>query len=124
MTQIINTYDQCVAAGGDRIAIHYTPNGDSRSMIYAHWSVHRYQDGKRVATDPKAHWQDYGAKTFSLFSYGGIGRNGAKRKAHALAVAIEWANENYGKREFVRNRMGDYVEREVNERFPIRREEL
>jgi len=32
---------------------------------------------------------------------------------------MEWACQKYGPREFAKNRMRDYVEKEVNERFPI-----
>lgn len=108
---IINTWDQLSAFGGDRIAISYQACGDSRSMTVPGWHVWRLKDGKSVATDPKAAWYDYGKKFFSC------GNRGSKKTQ--LAIAMTWARETYGPREFVRNRSGAYVEKEVNEKFPI-----
>ena len=72
-------------------------------------------NGREKVTDPKAHWADYGKKFFSSSGWG-------ERKL-VLETAIKWANETFGPRDFVRNRMGDYVEREVNEKFPIPKRE-
>jgi len=36
-----------------------------------------------------------------------------------LKEAIAWADSQFGKRDYVKNRWGDYVEKEVNEKFPI-----
>jgi hypothetical protein len=113
--RIINTYDQCVAAGGDRIVLYYFGRPDSRSCSGPHWSVGRIKDGKSLETIKNSAWYDHGHKTF-YFGY-----PIREHKETALQEAISWANEKYGPREFVRNRMGDYVEREVNEKFPIPR---
>ncbi len=110
--KIINTYDQCVAAGGDRVFISYS-GYESRRCMPAHWTVYRVKNGEMMITDPKAHWMDNQRKTFTV-----AGRDKIKS---VLRKAIAWANIIYSKREFVRNRMGDYVEREVNEKFPIPR---
>ena len=114
---IVNSWDQCVRAGGDRIGISYYA-ARSRSVMPAHWRVWRLVDGKEVKTDPKAAWYDNGCKTFLLR----LGTTHKERKAHALRDAVEWVKDRYGERDFVKNRLGDYVEREVNERFPIPKE--
>ena len=112
---IFNTWDQMEVYSGDRVAITYQVRGDSRMMRTPGWHVVRLVDGCEMTTDPKAHWTDHGSKFFILF---GPGRHHEVKKA-VLVEAIAWANKHYGKREFVRNRMGDYVEREVNEAYPI-----
>lgn len=58
-------------------------------------------------TDKNAHWSDYGNKFF-------IGN-----KKESLPLAMEWAIGTYGELNFVRNRMGDYVPKIVNDKFPI-----
>ena len=108
--RIINTYDQCVAAGGDKIFISYHAR-DARACMSSKWVVHRYRNGEAIVTDPKASWFDYGRMTFLV-----CGRDDRKPR---LAETIAWVKKKYGKSDFVRNRMGDYVEREVNEKFPI-----
>ena len=110
--RIINSWDQNVAAGGDRITIYYYAP-EARAVSVARYQVVHLVDGHQRQTDPKAAWYDHGKKTF-LVSY--PLREG---KPIALAKAIAWVAETYGVRDFVRNRFGDYVEREVNERFPI-----
>lgn len=106
--RIINTYDQCCAAGGDRIVLSYYAK-QPRSVLSSRWKVHRYVNGVSVKTDSTCPWYDYGDKSFSGFS--------GRKKSYAEAVT--WVTENFGPREFVRNRMGDFVEKEVNEKFPI-----
>ncbi len=109
---VINSWDQMVAAGGDRIAIYY--NGpEARAISVARYQVVRLVNGYERQTDPMAAWYDYHKKTF-VVDY--PLREG---KPIALAEAIAWVAETYGERDFVRNRLGDYVEREINERFPI-----
>lgn len=109
--RLVNAWDQCRAAGGDRIIISFSGDGCGNE-----WVVHRWVDGEEVSTDPKAHWSRYGRKAFSPFSLGGKFH---ERKAGALANAIKWVSETYGKSDFVRNRAGDYVEAEVNQKWPL-----
>jgi len=111
--RIINTYDQLRAYGGDRIAICYLRQDLGRGGHGANWHVVRLVDGKAMVTDSNAAWYERKNKTFWI-----MGRVVENRKP-TLEKAIEWACERYGKREFVRNKMGDYVERVVQERFPI-----
>ena len=113
--KITNMWDQNREAGGDRIGITYTPNDYSRGGRWANFCILRFLNGKEIPTDLHAHWRDYFRKTFSV---AGKGKFSDMKKA-TLQEAIAWAESVYGKREFVRNRAGDYVEREVNERFPI-----
>lgn len=112
---IINSYDQCCAAGGLRIVISYYPAEPRARRSWAKFSVSAFQDGREIATDPQAAWYDYKRMTFSP-DY--PLREG---KPKALAQAIKWANKKYGERQFVKNRMGDWVEKEVNEKFPLRK---
>lgn len=77
------------------------------------WYVLRYKNGVSVSTNSDAPWYDYGRRKFGVF--------GCTRK-QALEEAIKWVNSEYGQREFVRNKIGDYVEKEVNKKFPIRRD--
>lgn len=105
--RIINTWDQHQQAGGDRIVISYHP-GHSRSPIGRGWCVLRYKDGQQMVTKKNAAWYEHGCQWFYQFS-------GRKLPQEV----VDWVTERYGKRDFVRNRMRDYVEREVNERFPI-----
>lgn len=107
---IVNSYDQCKAAGGDRIFITYYKR---EKVFLGRWVVIRIMNGKEVKTDPKAAWYDYHHMTFIV--------GGRYEKKEQLAAAIAWVAEKYGPREFVRNRMGDYVERDVNEQFPLRK---
>jgi len=116
--RLINTFDQCKAAGGDRIAILYKAGDYGRGGTSACVLVARIKDGREVVTDPKAHFLDYGRKAFPVHRYLQEGPfHLAKREA--IRQAMEWACQKYGPREFAKNRMRDYVEKEVNERFPI-----
>jgi len=101
-----------VADGGDRVAISYNSPGKWR---VAGWQVWRMRRGRQLVVDPGAHTAtERGMKEFSMVRV-------SQEKKIRLAEAIAWADAKFGKREYVRNRMGDYVEREVNEKFPIRR---
>jgi len=114
--RIINTYDQMKAAQGDRIAILKQNADYGRGGHGSGWHVHRVVNGVPMQTDRNGHWSDHGFKYFSSH------RGGHAGVRAALAEAIAWAINRYGQREFVRNRWGDYVEREVNEAFPIPKE--
>ncbi len=120
--RIINTYDQNVAAGGDRIVIYRQIQDTGPGGNSAAWQVGRYRDGKPTQTDAKAAWYDYGKKTFMIWGYRD-GETLAELRKRTLQEAIDWANANFGAREFVKNRLGDYVEKEVNEKFPIPKRE-
>ena len=111
MKQVINTWDQQVAALGDRIAIFYSSGSKWRC---ASWKVYRIRNGKQLATDATADWEDGKSKTFDV--------RGRIDKKEKLQEAIAWAIATYGPREFVRNRMGDYVEKEVNDKYPLPRD--
>lgn len=58
-------------------------------------------------TDPNASWYDYGNKAFHV---------AFKKKEEALAQAIEWADNRYGKREWVRDPFGNYQNKIVLDR--------
>lgn len=119
---IINTYDQlnaAVASGFDKrlaISIGYSApdRSNSRDVSVAKWSVF----SPFFKTNPSAAWYDYGCKTFSLSFNGAPHR---ERKGAALKAAMEWA-ARYGVTEWAKNRQGDYVAKDINDNFPIRRE--
>ena len=111
---IINTYQQCQTAGGERIAIYYRGVYRGRGGHGACFLVGRFKDGVEYKTDPDAHYHHNFMKWFPVHY------PVPKSKPMVLAQVIAWVTERYGAREFVRNRMGDYVERDVNERFPLR----
>jgi hypothetical protein len=118
---LINTYDQQVAAGGDRIVIYYRIQETGRASQNAAWQVGRFKDGQKWTTDSKAAWYDYNHKTFNLWRNAGESLKDCR--ARKLNEAINWVSEKYGPREFVKNQVGDYVEKEVNEKFPLPKRE-
>ena len=120
--QIINTYDQMVAAGGDRITIFVNHWRGTRETYRDGWHVSRMKDGKWLVVDPSTKDDVYGLRGSNEFRRDRMG-HWREQDARALELAIAWACEKYGKREFVRNRRGDYVECEVNEKYPIRKRE-
>jgi len=110
---IINTYDQCKAASGERIAIYYRGVDRGRGGHGAGFLVGRFKDGVEYKTDPDAHYHHNFMKWFPV-TY-----PVPKNKPLVLVQVTAWVAERYGAREFVRNRMGDYVEKDVNAKFPI-----
>lgn len=118
--EIINTYDQLRAAGG---GVAIIPNYTGTRTQYFHgWAIYRVNgQGKQVITDPDAHWSDYGKRVFST-----LGQNGAtpaERSRQALTAAKQWvAEQGLYNGEWQRNRARDYVPKEINQQFPIRRE--
>lgn len=113
MSEPVNTWEQMRLAGGDRVGIFWHGPDYGRGGSCAKWVVIHIVDGVEVPTSPNAPWYNWKRKTFDVF--------GAVRefKAPKLAETIAWVEGRFGRREFVRNRLGDYVEREANERFPL-----
>ncbi len=72
-------------------------------------------------TDPKAHWQLRGAKTFEVTAaHGRAGARAARLAEEELAKA--WVRETYGYTgEWARNAMRDLVPAQVQADFPLRR---
>lgn len=120
---IINTYDQLKAAaeaGFDKgklvgIGYHAPDAANSRDISVKKWSVF----SPFFKTDPSASWYDNGRKTFSL----GFEITHKQRKDAALALAKTWAEAAFGIVEWSKNRMGVYVPKEVNDKFPIPKRE-
>lgn len=118
--EIINTYDQlCRAGGGVAIMPSYT---GSRTQYFYGWAVYRVNEhGKQIVTDPKAHWSDCGKKVFSASSQ--QGDTPAERSRAAREAAKQWiAEQGWYNGEWQRNRAQDYVPKDINQRFPIRKE--
>lgn len=124
MSDIINTYEQlraAAASGFDKrgliaISYHAPDRSNSRDVSVRKWSVF----SPFFTTAPDAPWYDYGQKVFSLFGARNGAETHAQQKAAALKAAQEWAAQ-YGVTEWARNRLGDYVPKEVNDRFPLRK---
>jgi hypothetical protein len=76
----------------------------SRSAVGSGWLV--YRPGK--TTDPKAHWADYGNKSFP---------NWTMSRAEALDAAKAWAGERYGVTEWQRSPFGGWHPAHVIEAF-------
>lgn len=117
---IVNAYEQlraAVDAGYPKektLIISYARNG-GRSVLPAWWSV----GSPFFKTNPDGAWYEYGRQTFSL---GFAEQTHSTRKASALKKAQEWAATKYGVTEWAKNRMGDYIPKEVNDKWPIPRE--
>lgn len=113
MRPIINTFDQMEACGGDHVAVSYhSPSPET--VEAAKVTVWRVVNGQEIKTDPNSHWADYGCKTFL------VRHPLRENKKIVIAKAIAWAKKTFRIRdEFVRNRIGAYVEKSVNEKFPI-----
>lgn len=121
---IINTYDQLKAAAADGfdkrglvgVGYHHPDYSNSRDVSCQQWRV--FSPFRTL--HPTAHWTDNGAKVFLVF---GDGATHKERKAAALAKALAWAEKNCGVKEWAKNRIGAYVPKEVNDKFPIPKRE-
>ena len=119
--ETINTHDQLRRAGGG-VAIMPSYVGVRTQYFYG-WAVYRVgPDGKAIPTDPNAHWTNHGKKVFSKLSQQN-GLTPAQRSSGALEAAKQWvAEQGWYNGEWARNRMRDYVPREINKRFPLRKD--
>jgi hypothetical protein len=80
------------------IFVDYTPRDTGRGGFSAKWQV----CWAGHVTDPKAHWADYGKKTFNVF--------GKDEKETARLEAIAWATEKYGIKEWAKTPFGSYMD--------------
>lgn len=121
MSRLINTHDQlkaAVAAGLDKrkavaISYHSPDRSNVRDISVMKWSVW----SPFFQANPDAAWYDHGCKTFGL----GLSGTHKERKDAALKAAMDWAAK-YGVIAWAKNRQGDYVAKEVNDKFPIPKE--
>lgn len=112
---IINTHDQLVAAGRGIALIYHTVH--PRDCSVRKWSVYAVMNGKVVRTKSDAPWYDYGQQTFLV----GFGLT----RMQVLEKAKQWVATNYAEDgPWVRNRMGDYVPKRINDQFPIPKREV
>lgn len=112
MERIINTYDQLriavklgIIPEKKAVAVSYHPSPAGR----AGWSQCNKSKvySPFFKTDPGAHWQDYGSKSF-------VGN-----RARSFEEAKAWASKEYGITEWKPNRMRDHVPAEVQKLLPI-----
>jgi hypothetical protein len=118
MNEAVNTHDQLRSAGGG-VAIMPSYVG-TRTQSFCGWAIYRVNgNGQQVVTDAKAHWQDYGKKVFSTLMVKGTP---AERSRTTLEMAKKWvAEQGWYDGEWARNRMRDYVPKEINKKFPLRK---
>jgi hypothetical protein len=107
--KILNTHAQLTQAVKDgvitreqsiAISYHRYESRDLQANASKVWSPF-------FALYPEGHWRDRGAKSF-------VGD-----KKESLPLAMEWAVKTYGELNLVRNRMGDYVPKIVNDIYPL-----
>lgn len=117
--QIINTYDQVLAARAEGLTDVYigyhTFPGSGGGYCSCGYTVIR----PGYDLDPKAKrpwWENTRGKNFHWSDFGGD-------RAATLQAAKDWASKRYGIAEWKRNRMHDYVDARVAKRFPPRRAE-
>jgi hypothetical protein len=116
-SKIVNTFDQLMASreiGMPDVAI--CPRHIQGTMQFWRdgWKVWRPKYNLGTETNP-FDW-DYGCKIFAE-DFHATSHKLARKDAFAAAVA--WAKSRYKISQFVRNRMGDYVDSLVNELFPL-----
>ena len=68
---------------GNKLYIGYTPADMSRAGHSAKWQV----VGLGFRTNPKAHWTDYGCKTFDVLA--------RREKYNQLNEAVQWVSDTY-----------------------------
>jgi hypothetical protein len=116
---IINTYDQLLAAreaGLPDVAVLPRKVRGGRTDWRDGWKV--WRPGFNLGTETDLFSYDYGYRVFS-----DVDRNSRAGRAKALAAANQWAGLRYKVEGWVRNPMGAYVDRRVNEKFPLPRRE-
>ena len=95
--RLFNPYDIAKAGPEPRVFIDYSPQDLGRAARSAKWQI----CGVGFQTDPEAHWQDYGNKTFPCWSP-------MKEKLSQGVAARKWAGEKYGVEEWERSPYGSY----------------
>lgn len=121
--EVVNTHDQLIrwkeaglAARPVAVCKSYISGGRGPAILYG-WEIYSPWE----QTDSEVHWQHYGRKQFpNSMYYREVDRFTARKLA--LAAALGWANAKYGPFDWVRNRMGDYVPKELNDYFPLRKQ--
>lgn len=114
--EVVNTWEQLHAARtGTALCWH---SKAPRAVIGNYWSIMRVVDGRKIQTDPKGAWYYHGDKAFSGF---GNKNPDLSRRLAGLEESKDFALETYGDAgPWVRNRMGDYVPKDINDKFPVR----
>lgn len=100
--KIFNSWElaRLLPAAADQFYISFQPNTYGRGGQSANFHVIH----TRIKTDPQGHWMDNGHKSFLIFT---------KDKEATRLEAIEWANQRFGARDWVRDPFGSYQQRAV-----------
>lgn len=119
MAEAVNTHEQLKLAGGG-VAITVAKGG-ARSDFVSGWHVYRVgADGQKIPTYPDGPWYHHGLKWFCVQR--GNGRSFHEGLRLALEEAKKWvAEQGWYDGEWVGNRQRNYVPKEINKRFPIRK---
>jgi len=99
--KIFNSYDMAAMFPEAKVWISVVAADTGRGGHSARVKVH----GIGFDTDSKAHWADYGSKTFIVW--------GRDTKEETIEEAKLWANEKFGPRVWVRNPYGDWLDARV-----------
>lgn len=99
---VFNSYEFAGQTG--QVWIEYYPAESGRAARYGRYVVHR----RGYKTDPKAHWLDYGNKTFPSAS--------REEKPERLKEAVAWASARYHIKEWARTPFGGWMDAEFVQR--------
>ncbi len=96
---VFNAHNYATVAGVN-VWIDYRPQVTGRGYQSAAWQV--FGNGFQTEDSPeRAHWRNYGLKTFNVFR--------REYKQSQLEAALAWASERYGIPEWERTPFGSYV---------------
>ena len=112
--KIINTFDQLLAArevGLPDVAIVPRRLNGGRDSWRDGWKI--YRPKFNLGSEKNQFDWDYGYKVFSEMYHT------PECRKEAFNAAKQWVKERYKIESFIRNTMFDYVDRRVNERFPL-----
>ena len=92
--QVCNSWDQCQAAGGDRILISYHPTDNGSGGRSWYFSVIRLFNGVEISTDKNSSknssWYEYGRKSFSGWAVERGSMTPVEHKKAVVALAGKW----------------------------------
>jgi hypothetical protein len=106
--RIFNSHD-IAELGPDKLYLHWSPQVSGRYYRPAYYAVIRIG----FKTDPRAHWQQDGHKWFCTYEY-------EYNRERTVEAAMVWADQSYGRREWVRDPNGSYQDARALEAVRLR----